>query len=98
MYSAGQFFFVETEKLIEVEVIEFNHEPDIDQVEAGVSMFEKYSDVNSLESLSGGDVTKWNAIKAIPRSEIFIKLLINRDKHKFDKALREIVMRNSKAK
>lgn len=43
-----------------------------------------------------GDVTKWNAIKQVDRGTIYVKLSMNRDKNKFEKAIREIMQRESK--
>lgn len=49
-----------------------------------------------METLSMGDVTKWNDIKAIDRGTIYAKLALNRDKNIFEKAYREILHRESK--
>lgn len=73
-------------------------EPDTDQLEAGIDKFGIYGDINTLESLSGGDVTKWESIKAIDRATIFIKRRIDKDKTLYERALREIAVRNSKIK
>lgn len=51
-----------------------------------------------METLSLGDVTKWNAIKAVDRGTIYTKLSLNRDKNSFEKALREIMKVRSKQK
>lgn len=57
---------------------------------AGIDIFEKYGGVNQLESLSGGDVTKWESLKAIDLITIFTKLRINRDREIFGEKLRQI--------
>lgn len=49
-----------------------------------------------METLSGGDVTKWNEIKAIDRGTIYVKLSLNRDKNIFEKAYRDILKNESK--
>lgn len=90
MHSARKFFFAETGRVWIVEQKAFTGDTESDLLEAGIEMFARYGDVNSLESLSNGDVTKWPAIKAMNRGEVFVKLLIDRDKNKFQKALHEI--------
>lgn len=52
--------------------------------------------MNNLESLSLGDVTKWEAVKAVSRGEIYAKLAFNRDKNIFEKELRKIHLRKQK--
>ena len=47
--------------------------------------------MNNLETLSLGDVTKWEAVKAVDRGTIYAKLLFNRDKHIFQTKLNDIM-------
>ncbi len=63
----------------------------MDHIEAGISVFQKYGPINQLESLSNGDVTKWEQIKAIDLATIFTKLRMNRDRHIFQKKLSEVL-------
>lgn len=59
-------------------------------------MFEKYADVNNLEALSLGDLTRWDSIKAIDRGTVYTKLALNRDKNKFQKAYNKLLADESK--
>lgn len=52
--------------------------------------------MNNLETLSLGDVTKWEAIKGIDRGTIYAKLSFNKDRNIFEKELRAITLRDSK--
>jgi len=52
--------------------------------------------MNNLESLSLGDVTKWEAIKGVDRGTIYAKLLFNKDKHEFQRKLNEIMKNEHK--
>ena len=47
--------------------------------------------MNNLESLSLGDVTKWEDIKSIDRGTIYAKLMFNKDKHEFQRKLNDIM-------
>ena len=59
-------------------------------------MFEKYADVNNLEALSLGDITKWDYIKTIERGAVYTKLALNRDKNIFQKAYNKLLADESK--
>lgn len=87
---------METQRLISIEQEAFVSEIEDDYKEAGIEIFNKYGDVNNMETLSLGDVTKWNAIKAVDRGTVYTKLALNRDKNTFEKALRDIMKAKSK--
>lgn len=44
----------------------------------GSERLKKFGIYNTLESLSNGDITKWNQIMEMPYSEVFTKLLMNK--------------------
>ncbi len=66
------------------------NEPDPDEQEAGIDVFSKYQELNDLETLSGGDVLKWNDVKAIKYSDFLMKMMMNKDAREFNKRLQEI--------
>lgn len=74
-----------------VEQKQFENEIEASHVEAGIEIFNKYGDMNNLETLSLGDVTKWEGIKAIDRGTIYAKLMFNKDRHEFQRKLNEIL-------
>ncbi len=55
------------------------------EIEAQIEAFDVYGDVNVLESLSGGDVLKWDAIKATRYDDIFVKLCLNKTAKEYQK-------------
>ena len=95
--TARQFFFEQTEKFERLEAKEFPSDPDPDHVEAGIESLTKFGPINILESLSNGDVTKWESIKGIDLGTIFTKLRLNRDKSEFQRKLAEILRNKNKA-
>ncbi|WP_048331019.1 hypothetical protein [Bizionia psychrotolerans] len=44
----------------------------------GSERLQKFGIYNTLDSLSDGDILKWNAIMELPYSDVFMKLLINK--------------------
>jgi hypothetical protein len=92
----GTFLLAETDRLYGVELTEFSGPVDDALLEAGIEIFEKYGDVNNLDTLSGGDVTKWNAVKAIDRATVYTKLAKKKDESIFGKAYTEIMNREAK--
>jgi hypothetical protein len=86
MHTAWRFFFEETSRLTAIEQAEITDDVDANIVAAGIEIFEKYGDVNQLESLSQGDVTRWKDIKALDRGTAFVKLRLIKDKNIFEKA------------
>jgi hypothetical protein len=92
----GLFLVAETYRLIKVELSEFSGPVDEAIIEAGVEIFEKYGDVNNLDTLSMGDVTKWNDIKALDRGTVYTKLSKLKDTTIFQKAYTEILNREAK--
>lgn len=46
----------------------------------GSERMQKYGMYNTLDTLSGGDITKWEQIKNLRYSEVFLKLMMDKDK------------------
>ncbi len=64
-----------------------------EEEEAGIEIFEKYGYFKTLHSLAGGDVTKYETILQTECETIFMTLLFEKDKRKYEKNLREIYER-----
>jgi hypothetical protein len=94
----GLFLLANTNRLTGIELSEFSGPVDDAIIGAGVEVFEKYGDVNNLDTLSMGDVTKWNDIKAIDRGTVYTKLSKLKDTSIFQKAYTEILNREAKRK
>jgi hypothetical protein len=58
---------------------------------AGIASFEKFKYINTVNSLAGGDITKWNAILAMPYERILTKLLLNKTEAEYQKRYSEMI-------
>lgn len=58
---------------------------------AGIQAFEKFKYINTVNSLAGGDVTKWADILNIPYERILTKLLLNKTEAEYQKKYSELL-------
>ena len=58
---------------------------------AGIHAFEKFKYINTVNSLAGGDITKWHLILAMPYERILTKLLLNKTEAGYQKRYSELV-------
>lgn len=65
-------------------------QPDIKLIQAGIRELDVLGDVNTIDSLAGGDILKWEAVRQMPYSEVFNKLLKNTIEARINKRLVEI--------
>lgn len=63
----------ERESIARMESEYLSSEPDMDLQMAGISELNIFGDLNTIDALAGGDVTKYEAIKLLPYSVIFDK-------------------------
>lgn len=56
----------------------------------GPARMQKYGMYNTLDNLSGGDITKWEQIKNLRYSEVFLKLMMDKDKETLSKEMEAI--------
>ncbi|MBD1394596.1 hypothetical protein [Mucilaginibacter glaciei] len=52
--------------------------------------FEKFKYINTVNSLAGGDITKWESILAMPYERILTKLLLNKTEAEYQKRYMEM--------
>lgn len=64
--------------------------PEQNESNAGIEVFERYGAINVLETLSGGDVLKWETVKGLSYEVVYVKLCLNRDKAEYEKKYREL--------
>lgn len=64
--------------------------PDVKLIQAGIRELDVLGDVNTIDSLAGGDILKWEAVRQMPYSEVFNKLLKNTIEARINKRLVEI--------
>lgn len=65
----------ELEAIIRLEEQHLSSEPDFDLLAAGIEQLNQFGYLNVVDSLAGGDILKWDAIKALPYSVVFDKQL-----------------------
>lgn len=65
-------------------------QPDVKLIQAGIRELDVLGDVNTIDSLAGGDILKWEAVRQMPYSEVFNKLLKNTIEARINKRLVEI--------
>jgi hypothetical protein len=58
---------------------------------AGIQSFEKFKYINTINSLAGGDIAKWNDILAMPYERILTKLLLNKTEAEYQKRYSEMM-------
>lgn len=78
------------EKINKLEADYLTNPPDVKLIQAGIKELDILGDVNTIDSLSGGDILKWNSVRELPYNEIFNKLLKNTIEARINKRLVEI--------
>ena len=64
--------------------------PDVKLLQAGIRELDVLGDYNTIDSLAGGDILKWEAIRQMKYSEVFNKLLKNTIESRINKRMVEI--------
>ena len=58
---------------------------------AGIQAFEKFKYINTINSLAGGDITKWEQILNMPYERILTKLLLNKTEAEYQRKYSELI-------
>ena len=58
---------------------------------AGIHTFEKFKYINTVNSLAGGDITKWTDILNMPYDRILTKLLLNKTEAEYQRKYNELL-------
>ncbi|MCD8740390.1 hypothetical protein LT679_07230 [Mucilaginibacter roseus] len=58
---------------------------------AGIQAFEKFKHINTINALSGGDVTKWDLILNTPYERVLTKLLLNKTEADYQRKYTEML-------
>jgi hypothetical protein len=59
---------------------------------AGIQSFEKFKYINTINSLAGGDITKWDTVMNMPYERVLTKLLLNKTEAEYQRKYREIIV------
>jgi len=86
----------EIENINEMEGLALAYTPSVEEEKAGIDRFGRFGYLMAIDSLSGGDVLKWPAIRDLQYEIAFSKLVIDKEKSDFDRALFKV--QNPKAR
>jgi hypothetical protein len=83
------------EQIIKINELEseIGHEPTSEEQAAGLEIFAKYRAFLQFDNLAGGDITKIEAIRALPYSTCFAKMKLDADRKEYELKLNEILKR-----
>ena len=70
-----------------------SHDPEPEELEAGLENLGKFGRLMTVDALSGGDILRHNQIIELPYSRIFTKLYMDSEKAKIQKELYRIKSR-----
>lgn len=62
-----------------------------EQIRAGIKEFSKFGAFNSIDTLAGGDITKWSQVVMLPMSDVILKLMMNQQQYRYEKKYHEIL-------
>lgn len=90
-YAHCQTFFYLLSQLIQTENKLLASVPSILEKKAGIQSFEKFTYINTINSLAGGDITRWAAILNMPYERVLTKLLLNKTEAEYQKRYSELI-------
>jgi hypothetical protein len=96
LYSAAFAYIEQLTQILEDEEKTLSSEPDQEQVEAGVRMFEQFGVMNTIKALANNDVTKYDDVLKIEYNTIFVTMRMNKTQKDFNENYRKIKERNRK--
>ena len=94
-YPVLNFIVSEHQKLIERENRILHHEPEVEELEAGIESLHKFGRMATVDTLAGGDLLKHNQIIEMPYSRVFTKMYLESEKAKYQRKLIAIKSKKS---
>ena len=88
----------ELEAINQLEKNYLSGEPNIEMIASGIKELDIFGNINTIDQLAGGDVTKWEEISLLPYNVIFDKLYKTNIENEIQKKLVEIQKTKSKSK
>lgn len=83
----------ELEQIFKLESEYLSNPPEPDMIAAGVKELDEMGEINVIDSLAGGDVLKWDLVKALPYHVVFDKLRKNLLEARVNKNYQRIITR-----
>jgi len=73
-------------------------EPDYtdEQVRAGIKEFSKFGALNTIDSMAGSDITRWEQVTRLPMADVVMKMKMNHQQARFDRKYTEIMQKKHK--
>jgi hypothetical protein len=78
-------------RLIETENKLLSSLPSALEKKAGIQTFEKFKYINTVNSLAGGDLTKWTEILNMPYERVLTKLLLGKAEAEYQRRYSELM-------
>lgn len=86
----------EIEAIQKLEQTHLSSTPDPDMEAAGVQELNQLGEINTIDSLAGGDILKWELVEQLPYNKVFDKLLKNLIENKVNKNYHKIISSKKK--
>ena len=91
-------FFFAVSELITTENKLLSSKPTPIEKQAGIDTFNKFGVMNTVNSLAGGDVLKWELVKQLPYEMYLTKLLMNKTESEYQKKYSKLLEQENKSK
>jgi len=91
MQSARLWLREQVIKINDLEASALGYASSAEEQAAGIEVFSKFRAFLQFDNLSGGDVTKIEAVRALPYSTCFAKLKLDADRAEYNQKLNEIL-------
>ena len=88
----------ELESINKLESHYLSGEPDIDMLASGIKDLDQFGNINTIDQLAGGDVTKWKEVESLPYHIIFDKLYKTKIENDIQRKLNNIMKNKNKSK
>lgn len=86
----------EMEAIQQLEQTHLSSQPDPDMEAAGVHELNQLGEINTIDSLAGGDILKWELVEQLPYHKVFDKLLKNLIENRVNKKYHKITSSKKK--
>ena len=92
-FAHYRYICAEVERVNQIENELLSHEPTPEEVEAGLDGFGRFSSILQIDSLAGGDVLKYNQIRALPYEDGLTKLALDKERSEYQRRFNKILTR-----
>ena len=83
---------------VQMEQTHLASDPDFDMLAAGIDKMNIFGELNTIDVLAGGDILKWDLVKALPYKDIFDKQLKSLKEGQFQKEYAKVMSNKNKNK